>query len=64
MGTIYLKGDCDIDKNIDKAIEWYQISLNYHPTHALDAIYQAYVEKAMSSKPITMHYNLIKTKFY
>ncbi|MBG5893955.1 sel1 repeat family protein [Providencia rettgeri] len=45
MGTIYLKGDCDIDKNIDKAIEWYQISLNYHPTHALDAIYQAYVEK-------------------
>ncbi|MDT0133297.1 MULTISPECIES: tetratricopeptide repeat protein [Providencia] len=45
MGTIYLKGDCNVDQNIDKAIEWYQISLNYHPTHALGSIYQAYVEK-------------------
>lgn len=45
MGSLYLKGECDIDKNIDKAIEWYQLSLNYHPTHALGGIYNAYVEK-------------------
>lgn len=45
MGTTYLKGDCNVEQNIDKAIEWYQISLNYHPTHALGSIYKAYVEK-------------------
>lgn len=45
MGDIYLEGSCDMPKNIDKAIEWYQTSLKYHDTYALSNLYQAYVEK-------------------
>lgn len=45
MGDIYLEGSCDTAKDIDKAIEWYQTSLKYHDTHALNKLYQAYVEK-------------------
>lgn len=45
MGDVYLDGSCDMPKNIDKAIEWYLISLNYHDTHALNNLYLAYVEK-------------------
>lgn len=45
IGEVYLDGDCDIDRNIDKAIEWFKISLKYHDTHALDALYKAYTQK-------------------
>lgn len=45
MGDTYLAGECDMKKDIDKAIEWYLISLNYHESHALSSLYKAYVEK-------------------
>ncbi|MGG4609066.1 tetratricopeptide repeat protein [Providencia sp. Me31A] len=45
MGDVYLNGKCDMQKDIDKAIEWYLISLNYHDEHALNSLYKAYVAK-------------------
>lgn len=45
LGDIYFNGDCDIPENLDKAIEWYQISLDNHPYHAAENIYEAYLIK-------------------
>ncbi len=54
MGDIYLNGQCNIPKNIDKAIEWYNVSLSYDRNLALDGIYNAYLEKGDIKKPIIM----------
>lgn len=45
LGDIYFNGNCGIPKNLDKAIQWYQTSLENHPYHAAESIYNAYLSK-------------------
>lgn len=45
LGDIYFNGDCGIPKNLDKAIQWYQISLENNPYHAAESLYNAYLSK-------------------
>ncbi|OBU11256.1 hypothetical protein AYY17_00415 [Morganella psychrotolerans] len=45
LGDYYFNGECGIPKNVDKAIGWYLISLENHPYHAAENIYEAYLIK-------------------
>lgn len=45
MGDLYLKGECDVEQDLDKAIEWFEISLKYHDKYALGSLYDAYTRK-------------------
>ncbi|EKT61014.1 tetratricopeptide repeat protein [Providencia sneebia] len=45
MGDIYFNGQCNTPKDIDKAIQWYKVSLSYNPHYALNEIYDAYLAK-------------------
>lgn len=45
MGELYLEGECRVTQDLDKAIEWFEISLKYHDKHALSSLYKAYARK-------------------
>ncbi|MDE9453738.1 sel1 repeat family protein [Xenorhabdus bovienii] len=45
MGDVFLNGSCEIDKNVDNAIDWYKKSLKYNDAYALESLYKAYIEK-------------------
>ncbi|WP_369310749.1 sel1 repeat family protein [Providencia rettgeri] len=45
MGDLYLKEECGVEQDLDKAIEWFEISLKYNDNYALNSLYDAYVLK-------------------